>query len=79
MALRDGTKVSLIDGEFKGSKATVVGYHVHDPITYAVLLDEPVVREVKQDVNVPGVGMMTKIEMVTFTRIEVAEKDVQAA
>lgn len=79
MPLDEGTKVSITDGDFNGNTATVVGYHNHKPVTYAVLLAKPVKKTVSQTVDMGGGKKAVTEEEVTFTRIEVAEAAVAAA
>lgn len=76
--IKDGKAVSIVDGDFKGSTGVVIGYHNHEPITYAVLLDKPVTKVVKNTIDMGGGKKSVMEEEVTFTRIEVDEAHVTA-
>lgn len=75
MTIKDGTKVKIMAGDCKDSNGTVVGYHNHDPVTYAVMLDEPVKKTITRDIDIGGGRKAFETEDVVLSRIEVAEAD----
>jgi len=76
--INNGKPVSITDGEFKGATGVVVGYHNHDPITYAVQLDKSVTKTVRNEADLGGGKKSMTEEEVTFSRIEVPEAAVTA-